>query len=100
MSKINYNPKKLLNILTAHEVSYKDLAGVGELLVFMQSESGIVRDSDLEICWEFMSRSTRYALLKRLTNRVLQIEQCDHDQRVRVIIWIIEWADCLQEELL
>lgn len=67
-----------------------------ELIKELQTDSGIVRDSDLAIWWPNISESTRYSILKSLESfKIINLEKDKSDKRQRTVIIIIEYADTL-----
>lgn len=69
-----------------------------ELIKALQSDRGIVRDSDLTIWWPDISESTRYNILKSLENfKIINLDKDRSDKRQRTISILIEYADTLYQ---
>lgn len=69
-----------------------------ELIKALQSDKGIVRDSDLTIWWPDISESTRYNILKSLKSfNIINLDKDESDKRQRTISILIEYADTLYQ---
>ena len=72
-----------------------------ELIKFLKSDSGIVKDTDLAIIWISFGIATRYRMLSTFVNLgLIDITNSDEqheDKRYRYIIIKIEWQDTLYE---
>lgn len=97
MKKLTYDGSKLTQELINRKASYKDTAAVGELIVFLQSDQGILKDSDFEHALPFIKTTSIKRLLDRLHGKILNIKQYEGDLRVRVIEWIIDWMEFVYE---
>lgn len=78
-----------------------DKLAFSDLIKFLQSDSGIVTDGDLEIIWDYFSVATRYRVLSTFVNLgLIEITNSDDqsaDKRYRYIVIKIEWQDTLYE---
>jgi len=72
-----------------------------ELIIFLKSESGIVKESDLEEIWHYFSTKTRYNALQTFIN--LKLIETTHNtnnpkyKRLRHITIKIDLLDTLHE---
>ncbi len=97
MKKLKYDACDLHSELENHKVFHKDLVAVGSIMIFLQSDKGVFKDSDFSKALPFMKKTAVKRLLNRLDGKILQIIQSNEDSRIRVIKWSIDWSQFVYE---
>lgn len=97
MKKLKYNASELLIELIKHNISHKDTAAIGELMIALQSNIAVLKDAELNEYIPFMHKSSIKRLINRIDGKILRVIQHDKDLRVRVIEWKIDWAQFVYE---
>lgn len=97
MKKLKYDASGLLIELIKHNISHKDTAAIGELMIALQSNIAVLKDTDLNEYIPFMHKSSIKRLINRIDGKILRVIQQDKDLRLRVIEWTIDWAQFVYE---
>ena len=97
MKKFRYDASELLTELIKHNISHKDTAAIGELMIALQSNIAVLKDVELNQYIPFMHKSSIKRLINRIDGKILRVIQHDKDLRVRVIEWKIDWANFVYE---
>ena len=97
MKKLKYDACELRLELEKHKIIHKYVAAVGTLMIFLQSDKSVFKNSDFPQALPFMKQGAIERLLIKLDGKILQIVQDDEDRRLRVIKWTINWAKFVYE---
>jgi len=97
MKKLKYDACELRLELEKHRILYKDLAAVGSLMIFLQSDKGVFKNANFPQALPFMKKGAIERLLIKLDGKILEIVEDDEDRRLRVIKWTIDWAKFVYE---